>query len=379
MDYALLAATVTGGALTMMHLASAAISAWRCHPRTSPPLHKFGRRLPPVSIIRPVCGIDNYAEATLASGFALDHPDYELIFCVADEGDPVVPLLRRLMKRHPQTRSQLLFGERWINANPKLNNMAKGFDAAAHEWIVIADSNVLMPSDYLQRLLMAWRENTGLVCSPPLGCRPDGFWAEVECAFLNGYQARCQLTADAIGLGFAQGKSMLWRRADLDSAGGIAALACDLAEDAASTKVVRGLGLKVRLTRAPFEQPLGHRNFLQTWRRQLRWAQLRRASFPLFYSLEAVAGPAIPLAAIAWLAADAGVSVLAATAGFAALWYGAEVLLTSLAGWHLSVRLVPAMIARDALLPLLWVAGWRANRFVWRGNAMTVERSALAH
>jgi len=93
-----------------------------------------------------------------------------------------------------------------ISANPKLNNCFKGWNAAAHDWIVLADSNVLMPPDYLTRLWNAWRhDDTGLVCSPPSGSQPDGFWAGVECAFLNTYEARWQYGADTLGLGFAQG------------------------------------------------------------------------------------------------------------------------------------------------------------------------------
>jgi ceramide glucosyltransferase len=378
MEYGLFALGAAGSLLTTVHFASAAIAAWRCHPASSPPPELPRGALPPVTILRPVCGIDNYAEETLASAFLLDYPHYEIVFCVADAGDPVVPLVTRLMEKYSHVPSRLLFGERFINANPKLNNIAKGYDAAAHEWIVIADSNVLMPPDYLQRLLTCWRADTGLVCSPPVGCAPGSFAAEIECAFLNGFQARCQLTSDAIGFGFAQGKSMLWRRSDLDRAGGIAALGCDLAEDAASTKVVRGLGLKVRLTTAPFAQPLGKRSFQQIWKRQARWAQLRRASFPLFYAGEIITGPWLPLLAVAAAADALDVAIAPAVLGFAMLWYGAEMLMTSLAGWHLSWALLPASVARDLLLPALWVSGWRASGFVWRGNAMSVREPATA-
>ena len=72
---------------------------------------------------------------------------------------------------------------------------------------------------------------------------------------------------------------MLWRRADLERAGGIEALAKEVAEDAASTKIVRAAGRKVRLVAQPFPQPLGHRSASEIWHRQLRWARLRRASF----------------------------------------------------------------------------------------------------
>ena len=106
-------------------------------------------------------------------------------------------------------------------------------------------------------MLAAFRDDTALVISMPIGSRPEGFWANVECAVLNTFQARWQYGAEAIGIGFAQGKNMMWRREVLDRAGGIRALAAEIAEDAASTKIIRAQGLKVRLVDMPFEQPLG--------------------------------------------------------------------------------------------------------------------------
>ena len=95
---------------------------------------------------------------------------------------------------------------------------------------------------------------------------------------------------------------MLWRRADLERAGGIETLAKEVAEDAASTKVVRGAGLKVRLVDDPFAQPLGHRTAAEVWNRQLRWARLRRASFLPFFLPEALSGAVLPMLALAIVA-----------------------------------------------------------------------------
>ena len=133
------------------------------------------------------------------------------------------------------------------------------------------------------------------MCSPPVGTRPDGVGAELECAFLNTYQARWQLIADALGTAYAQGKTMFWRRDYLDEGGSIEALAAEPAEDAASTKLIRAAGRKVRLVVHPFPQPLGHRAIGDVWRRQMRWARLRRSSFPLVYAPEAVSGGFFPL------------------------------------------------------------------------------------
>src|SRR5262249_2774023 len=184
-----------------------------------------------VSLVRPVCGLENHIEDTLGSAFELDYPRYEIIFCAASANDAAVPLVRRLIASHPHVPARLLIGNETISDNPKLNNVCKGWRAAEYDWIVMSDSNVLMPRDYIQRLLAEWRADPGLVASPPVGSRPDGFWAELECAFLNTYQARWQYTSDSIGLGFAQGKSMLYRRRLIEDAGGIGALAAEPAED----------------------------------------------------------------------------------------------------------------------------------------------------
>ena len=313
--------------------------------------------------------MENYIEDTLRSAFHLDYPRYEIVFCAANAHDAAVPLVRRLIAAHPHVAARLLIGNETISDNPKLNNVCKGWRAAAYDWIVMADSNVLMPRDYIERLLAAWRADTGVVSSPPAGGRPQGFWAELECAFLNTYQLRWQYTSAAIGLGFAQGKSMLYRRSQIDEAGGIRLLAAEAAEDAATTKVVRDLGLRVRLVDAPFEQPLGYRSAGEVWARQLRWAKLRQASFRQYYALEILSGSLGPLMAAAYVVAALGLP-LGNVVAFAAIWYGAEAALARAAGWHLSLKSPAAWMLRDALLPLLWIGGWLGRGFVWRGNEM---------
>lgn len=331
----------------------------------------------PVSLVRPVCGIDQYDGLTLSSGFLLDHPNYEQIFCCASKSDPAVTLVNTLMERFEQTDACLLVGDDRLTPNPKLNNLVKAWPVARAPWIAIADSNVYMPPDYLDQLFSAWRDDTGLVCSPPVGSLPEGFWAEVECAFLNTYQARWQLAADMIGFGFAQGKSMLWRRDVLDRAGGILALGSEIAEDAAATKVVREQGLRVRLVDRPFEQPLGYRTARQIWNRQLRWARLRRATFAGFFVPEIATGFVPPLIAAAFAVAAADADPILSFAALFAAWYLPEALLNTRAGWHWSYATPVAWLARDLLIPVVWVFAWFGRGFEWRGNAMsTADRMA---
>jgi ceramide glucosyltransferase len=361
------------GLATLLHVVSAALAAYRARRgRTADlPFSKLdASQLPPVSILRPVRGVDPYDELTLKSGFELAYERYELIFCCDDADDPVVPLIRGLIARHPGVDAHLVIGHDYLTSNPKLNNLIKGWRVAKHPWVVMADSNVLMPADYLQRLLATWRADTGLVCAPPIGCLPANFWAEVECAFLNTFQARWQYAADSVGLGFAQGKTMLWRRSDLERAGGISALGAEIAEDAAATKVVRSTGKRVRLVDGSFGQPLGMRTAAQIWSRQVRWAKLRRATFPLYFLPEIFTGSLPPLVAAVVACEIIGAPSAIVAAALVSGWYASELALARIAGWHVGLASPLAWIARDALLPAVWVHAWLGNSFSWRGNDM---------
>ena len=358
-------------ALVLANWISILVAAWRLAPKgTSPPV--LADR-PAATIVVPMCGIEQFTGETLERAFALDWPDYELIFGIASAGDPVVPLVRKAIAAHPERAARLIVGDERASANPKLNNCVKGWRAARHDWVVLADSNVLMPPQYLHHLFAAWRaDETGLVCSTPLGSRPSGFWAEVECAFLNTHQARWQYAGEALGMGFAQGKSMLWHKPTLDAAGGIEALGGEIAEDAAATKLVTRLGRKVHLVAWPFEQPLGRRTAGEIWARQGRWARLRRVTFPGFFAPEALLGLLPPLALGLPAAFAAGFSPAATAAFIAMAIYLPELALAAAKNWRLSLQSLPAMLVRDVMLPAIWIRGWTGGAVHWRGNRMTI-------
>lgn len=353
-----------------LHLASAALAATR-YLRPARPVATPQR--PFISLVRPVCGLDRYDEETLGSSFALTYPDHEILFCAAHEDDPAVAMVRSLIAAHPERNAQLLIGDDRISGNPKLNNLEKGWRESRGALVAMTDSNLLLPPDYLERLLEVWHPDTGLATSPPVGIRGEGLGGALECAFLNSFQARWQLAADSLGSGFAQGKTLMWRRDVLEKAGGLAALGRDLAEDVASTKVVREQGLKVRLARQAFAQPIGPRSFRAVWDRQLRWARVRRDGFPGLFVLEILLGPWMPLLALALVI---GTSAALWAVPFLALWYGAEIALSRLAGWPAGPRDILAMVLRDLLLAPLWVMTWKARGFEWRGTAMAPEVQA---
>ena len=352
------------GAVVLLgaHLLSVALYLRRLRPRAPLP-GVIGR--PKVSLLRPVCGLDPFDAETLESSFVQDYPEYEVIFCAQDADDPAVALLHDLIARHPGVKARLLVGNDPISGNPKLNNLWKGWKAADSDWICMTDANLLMPPDYLSTLVDCWGPGIGLVSSPPLGTRPEGWGGHLECAVLNANQARLQFAADSLGDGYAQGKTLFFNRALIDRAGGYAALGEFLAEDATATKMIRSQGLRVALAPLPYAQPIGRRSLRQVWDRHLRWSRVRRDAFPGLFAAEILNGAALP-ALLALLAAGPVVA-----AGYLALWYLAEIHLIRRAGWPGGWRDLAVLPLRDAMLPALWVATFLRRGFEWRGTTMT--------
>jgi ceramide glucosyltransferase len=164
----------------------------------------------------------------------------------------------------------------------------------------------------------------------------------------------------------------------LEKAGGIRALASEPAEDAAATKLVRRAGLQVVLNRCPFRQPLGSRTAKEVWARQVRWARLRRASFPISFVPELFSGSFLPLCASGGAAVLAGFDAIWVVSAHALAWFGSEIALAYRAGWPVSLTTAASMMIRDLAIPILWFAAIASNAFEWHGHQMKTNPQ-LAH
>lgn len=357
--------------IILVNLVSVAIMARKC--RARPRNLRTPVDAPPVSIVRPLKGVEAFSMEILRASFELDYPNYELIFCVQSGEDPIIPLVRDMIAGHRRIDAVLLIGDDRISVNPKLNNCAKGWDAARYDYVILADSNALPPKDYIQTMLAAFRDDTALIISMPIGSRPASFWAVVECAILNTFQARWQYGAEAIGLGFAQGKNMMWRREILDRAGGIRALGAEVAEDAAATKILRANNMRIRLVDMPFEQPLGMRTAQEIYVRQARWSRLRRATFPAYYAPEIMNGSVVAVLCGAFAAQGLGYDSLIVAAMIISILHGTELLLAKICGFVIGWRMPLALLIRDLMLPVIFIDGLIFDDFSWRGVSMTVR------
>ena len=108
--------------LCLIHILTVAVAIARCRPQTAAVFPAYASS---VTLIRPVCGLDNYCEQTLRTSFTLDYGRYDILFCAASARDPVVPLVERLIAEHPGASARLLIGDERISQNSKLNNLCK--------------------------------------------------------------------------------------------------------------------------------------------------------------------------------------------------------------------------------------------------------------
>ncbi|MFN3889270.1 MAG: glycosyltransferase [Beijerinckiaceae bacterium] len=361
-DFAL---AIAGGLFTA-HIASLAFAWRKCRTRAPSRVEPQPR----VSLVRPMCGLDYQVEQTLLSSFRQDYCNLEVIFCAARPDDPAAGIARRLIDTHPEVDASLLIGETRLSQNPKLNNMAKAWPQATGDIVVFADSNLLLPPDYCASVAAAFNDaSVAVVSAPPVGDHAESFFGEVECAMLNTHAARWQFAASAIGMNFAQGKTLAFRRSafgdDLMSE-----LASEPAEDAAATKIVRRMGGALRVLAPPYIHPVGSRSLTAFWSRHIRWARLRRVTFPLVFAFEAACGAVPALVALALSPAIPTAALPLALFAAIGAWYGCEYALAKAVGWRTNMWFPLACLFRDAMLPVFYVGAWLSARFEWRGHAM---------
>jgi ceramide glucosyltransferase len=293
-----------------------------------------------------------------------------VIFCVAREDDPVIPLVRSLMRDYSDVAASLLIGESRISSNPKLNNMAKGWMAARYDTVVFADSNLLLTSGYCAQVCACFAPGVMIVSSPPVGSAPDGFWGEMECAMLNTHAARWQYAAAEIDLCFAQGKTLAFRKS-LSPANLMVLLGEEPAEDAAATKLAKSRGEKIALVAPAYSHPVGPRSLRSVWKRHSRWAKLRRATFPLMFSAEILTGILPVLAALVHVAWTLDIASANFFLPALLLWYLPEAWLAWRLGWTLGPLSPFAWLVRDCLMPLIYATAWLSDEFVWNGHRMS--------
>ena len=363
----------TLGLLSVASLTYVAFSIFR--------VAQFGRRaaprdveLPPLTILKPVCGLDAELYENLRSFCMQDYPDYQVVFSVAEDDDPALPVVRRLIEELPERDLDLVIDSQQIGSNRKISNIANGYNKARHDLLVIADSDMHVGPGYLRDVAGAFsEENVGAVTCLYKGrpATPD-FASRLGSAFINEWFLPSVLVAAAFqDLRYCFGATMAVRREMLERIGGFPALAAVLADDYQLGKLVSDLGYRIELSPYVVENVVSEQGIKALFNHELRWARTVGSVQPLGYAFSIVTH-ALPVSILYLVVAAASWPSVAAVGTAISL----RVLMQYISRRSLHIQdpvrpwLVPL---RDLLSFAVWTASFFGNSVSWRTHSFKVD------
>ena len=336
---------------------------------------------PGMSILKPLCGADDHLLTNLSTFAHLEYPNYEIVLGVRDKRDAAWAIALQARALWPElVRVVLQRGAPGLN--PKVNQLITLAAAARHDVLVVSDSNVLVPPDYLDQIAAHLEDSSvGLVTHPLAGIGEQRLGAFFDNAYLSAGITPGVIAAKNIGgTDFVVAKSLAIRRADLEGLGGFDALKDVLAEDFVIGRLVsQKLGKRVALAHRPVLNVSSFRSVSAFVARYARWSVLqRKAVGPAVYATELLLNPVV-LASVA-LAADVGwlalsVWIICCSVKGALDCASARIL----RGSGIALRYLPALPVKDLLVGLAWSYGLVSDKVSWRGTRLRVlEGTRLA-
>ncbi|HWC17124.1 MAG TPA: bacteriohopanetetrol glucosamine biosynthesis glycosyltransferase HpnI [Terriglobales bacterium] len=336
----------------------------------------------PVSVLKPLHGLEPNLEENLESFFIQDYPDFELIFCARDLSDPALQVALRLSKKHQRVQVRILTsGEPpWTNA--KLYSLEKMWREASYDLFVISDSDVRVSPHYLRQIIKPFANpKVGMTTCLYRGLPAGGFWTELEALGFSVEMSAGVVVADLLeGMKFALGPTMTVRRQCIDALGGFGFMADYCADDYILGNRVADSGMEVVLSHHCIDHMVFHHSFLASMRHQVRWMRSTRFSRPKGH-LGTILTYAMPYGVIGLVA---GLASSHAVLGWSLL--GAAFLnrvIQSVAAGYVVAEdrraLTHAWLypVRDLLGAVLWLGSYLSAKIDWRGETYRLSSGGL--
>ncbi|XP_066299493.1 ceramide glucosyltransferase-like [Branchiostoma lanceolatum] len=261
------------------HIIALIYGRYKLH-RPPPAAFLMKTEVPGVSILKPLTGTDPNLRSNLETFFKLDYPQFEILFCVQDDGDPVLDLLQQLKKEFPSVPCQIFVGGERVGINPKINNLMPGYRASKFPLIWVCDSGIRVSRDTLSDMAGHMTDNVGVVHQMPYVCDRKGFSSLLEKVYFGTAHARMYTSANVLGILCVTGMSSLWSKKVIDDAGGLEVFSQYLAEDYFMAKAVVDRGLKASMSNQVAQQNCGTYSIRAFSSRMSRWTQLRVTMIP---------------------------------------------------------------------------------------------------
>ena len=329
---------------------------------------------PPLSLLKPLHGAEPGLEAHLVTFFEQDYPEYEILFCARTTDDAGLVLARRVAARYPQIPSKFLFTGEPPYINAKVRSMELMEESAAHDILVISDSDVRVTPDYLRAVALPFADKRvgGITCLYRGVAAEGGLWARLEAVGMSVEMSAGVLVARMMeGMQFTLGPTMAFRRETIRRMGGFRVTADYCADDFVLGNETFKLGQTVVLSHHVIDHMVINASLVQSLKHQVRWMKSTRYSRPkghfgtsLTFSIPfGLLGLAIGVAMGHW---GWGLALLA--------WSVATRFALSVAVGHLVVRdkswfgLLVLYPIRDLMGFFFWAASYTSSRILWRGR-----------
>ena len=234
-----------------------------------------GGQWPPVTMLKPVRGLEKDLDQNLRSACLQDYPNYQVVFAVQDEKDPAIPLLRNLEREFGPQRVSVAIEHRQVGTNGKINNLIGGLIHARHEILVISDSDVYLKSDYLKAIVAPLADpDVGFVCTYFMATSAESWFEKMELLTMNAGFFPDTVFAHVTGTAkFCIGASVALRRSTLDAIGGLESLADYLAEDYEMGRRIWETGKKMAVAPYVVGITVDCKTPSQWWSHQVYWDQ----------------------------------------------------------------------------------------------------------
>ena len=335
---------------------------------------------PPVSIMKSLKGLDPHMYAGFRSHCLLDYVEYELLFGVSDPNEPTLELVTRLQREFPNRRIRVVQCPKSLGLNGKVSTLAQMLPQAKYDHILINDSDIVAPPDYLRRVMRPFAdERVGMVTSLYRGMAGKTLPSKLEALglstdFMGGVLVAREMES---GVRFALGATMATTKRVLREIGGLEPLVDYLGDDYELGARTAAKGYKVEVSDVVVETALPNYTFADFWRHQLRWARnVRDRRHVQYFGLIVTFGLAWGILAVlaeprAWWTGTA-LAIVALSRVFAAQAIGRGVLRDSYV--TRSLWLLPL---RDFVALAVWVTSFAGNEIEWRGLKFRVRDGKL--
>jgi ceramide glucosyltransferase len=364
-------------AIPFIYYGIALFSCWRFFRR---PLRRNADGFtPPVSNLKPIRGLDPDAYENFASFCRQDYPDYEILFCVADEEDAAIPLIDRLKREFPERPIRVLFGSGRDATNDKVAKLARMVSEAEHEYVVISDSDVRVRPDYLRKVVAPLADpKIGAVTCFYLSIDERSFADRLQSVgMMSDFYAGVVVAWQLDGVKFALGPTIATTRERLAAFGGYESIENRPADDLLVGRLIADQGYEVELSRYTVETVADYHSIRDLVHKRLRWIVVMRHMRPWgHFGLVFTHGLPWALAAVAvhpsWATAAVYLggyfAMRCAITAMIAVWG-----LKQHSYWR-KLCLIPLW---DAVAFLIWVASFARRSIRWRGSDYYIRGGAL--